>query len=117
MLFGYFPSFKYLYAVLKCSPRVLLLIIYRPHTYIQFTELLSSISTDFDCLVITGDFNFHLNVCKKKLTILNTFELSQHVKEATYCKGQTLDLVITKGLNISDLFVTDPSLSDNLCFH
>ena len=75
MLFGDFPSFEYLSAVLKCSPRVLLLIIYGPPTYSakffnDFTELLSSISTEFDCLVITGDFNFHtddLNVQKNFL--------------------------------------------------
>ena len=125
MLFGDFPSFEYLSAVLKCSPRVLLLIIYRPPTYSanffdEFTELLSSISTEFDCLVITGDFNFHTDdlndKCAKKLfTILDTFELSQHVKETTHCKGHTLDLVITKGLNVSDLSVTDPSLSDHFC--
>ncbi|KAK0139908.1 hypothetical protein N1851_023184 [Merluccius polli] len=64
MSFGDFPSFKYLCAVLKCSPRVLLLIIYRPAKYSanffdDFTELLFSISTDSDCLVITGDFKCH----------------------------------------------------------
>jgi hypothetical protein len=37
------------------------------------------------------------------------------VKEATHCKGHTLDLVITKGLNVSDLSVTDPSLCDKCC--
>jgi hypothetical protein len=41
-----------------------------------------SISTDLDCLVITGDFNFHTDElndkCAKKykFTILDTFELS-----------------------------------------
>ncbi|MPV02308.1 hypothetical protein FVA96_24225, partial [Escherichia coli] len=120
-----FPSFEYLCVVLKGSPRVLLLIIYRPpkysaHFFDDFTELLSSISTDFDCLVITGDFNFHTDDlndkgAKELLTILDTFELSQHVKEATHCKGHTLDLIITKGLIVSDVFVTDPSLSDHFC--
>lgn len=37
------------------------------------------------------------------------------MKEATHCKGHTLDLIITKGLNVSDIFVTDPSLSDHFC--
>lgn len=64
MSLGDFPSFEYLCAVLKCSPRVLLLNICRPPKYYadffdDVNELLSSISTDFDCLVITGDFNFH----------------------------------------------------------
>ena len=35
------------------------------------------------------------------------------MKEATHCKGHTLDLVITKGHNVSDLSLTDPSLSDH----
>ena len=59
--------------------------------------------------------NFQTDDLNDKCAILDTFELSQHVKEATHCKGHTLDLVITKGLNVSDLSVTDPSLSDNFC--
>ena len=92
---------------------------YSPNCFNNFTELYSSISTDFNCLVITADFNFltdDLNVQKKRFTILDTFELSQHVIEATHCKGHTLTLVITKGLNVSDLSVTDPSLSDQFVF-
>ena len=90
MSLGDFPSFEYLYAVRKYSPRVLLPIIYRPSKYSEnyfhdFTELLYSISTDFDCRVITGDFNIHINdsndhSAKEIFAILDTFELSQHVK-------------------------------------
>ena len=72
------PSFKYLCAVLNISSRVMLQIIYMASKYSanffdDFTELLVSISTDLDCLVITGafiiqidDYNGH-NAKKKKL--------------------------------------------------
>ena len=55
----------------------------------------------------------------KLFNLLDTFELSQHVKEATPYKEHTLDQVITKGLNVSDLSVTYPSLFDHFCvfFH
>ena len=48
---------------------------------------------------------------------VETFEMSQHVTEATRCKGHTVDMVITKGLNVSDLCVTYPSLSDHFCIY
>ena len=42
MLFGDFPSFEYLCAVFKCSPRVVLLIIYTPPTYSNFFRTLQN---------------------------------------------------------------------------
>ncbi|KAK0152184.1 hypothetical protein N1851_006415 [Merluccius polli] len=80
----------------------------------DFTELMSSISIDSDCLVITGD-DLNDKGVKELFDILDTFELSQHVKEATHCKGHTLDLIITKGLSVSDISVSDPSLSNHFC--
>ena len=61
------PSFKYLCAALNISPRVLLPIIYMPSKYSanifdDFTELLVSISTDLDRLVITGTFNIQMMI-------------------------------------------------------
>ena len=69
-------------------------------------------------LYITSDFNFHTDVLNDKCAILflpfwTHFNQSQHVKEATHCKVHILDLVITKGLNVSDLSVTDPFFSDH----
>ena len=49
---------------------------------------------------------------RNNFAILDTFELSQHVKGATYCKGHTLDLIITKDLSDADISVIDPSLFD-----
>lgn len=95
--FGDFSSFEYLAAILKCSPRVLLLIVYRPPKYSssffdEFAELLSIISMEYDCLSISGDFNIHVdnpndNNAKELNNLLDTFGLSQHVSRPTQTKG------------------------------
>ncbi len=48
------------------SPRILFIIIYRPPKYSpafveEFTELLSMISSEFDCFTIAGDLNIHID--------------------------------------------------------
>jgi len=63
--FGNYPSFEYLGVVLKGAPRILLIIVYRPLKYSpafaeDFTELLSTIASEFDCFAIAGDFNIHI---------------------------------------------------------
>ncbi|KAJ0061934.1 hypothetical protein NL108_014510 [Boleophthalmus pectinirostris] len=72
------------------------------------------------CLVITGDFNVHVdNVCDKNgkelSVVLETFGLTQYVSEPTHNRGHTLDLLITKGVNISNVNVVDVALSDHFC--
>ncbi len=64
--FGQYLSFEYLGIVLKGAPRILFIIIYRPPKYSpafveEFTELLSMISSEFDCFAIAGDFNIHID--------------------------------------------------------
>ncbi len=85
----------------------------------EFTELLSMISSEFDCFAIAGDFNIHIDnaeikTTKEILTVLNTFDLSQHVHGPTHNRGHTLDLLISRGLNISSI-VKDIALSDHFC--
>ena len=51
-------------------------------------------------LVISGDFNLHLddlrdNDTKKFMDLLETFSLSQHVSGPTHLSGHTFDLIIT----------------------
>lgn len=73
--------------------------IYKPpqNCFIKdFTELLTFVCTEFDCLVISGDFNVHVDVTKdrhaKELSaVLEMFGLTQHVSDATHNKGHTLD--------------------------
>ena len=66
----------------------------------QFQEFLSHLITLQSTFVIAGDFNLHMddlssdNV-KYLNTILDNFNLKQHVTSATHVKGHTLDLFIT----------------------
>ncbi len=64
--FGQYLSFEYLGIVLKGARRILFIIIYRPPKYTpafveEFTELLSMISSEFDCFAIAGDLNIHID--------------------------------------------------------
>ena len=52
---------------------------------------------------------------KELSALLDTFGLLQHVKGPTHTRGHTLDLVISKGVNISSVVVKDLALSDNFC--
>lgn len=126
--FGVFSSFEYVSfkMELKQSPSILYVVIYKPPQHRQsfiddFTRMLSIVCTDVDGLVITGDFNVHVdNVCdrnaKELSAVLETFGLTQHVCEPTHSRAQhTLDLLITKGVNISNVSVVDVALSDHFC--
>ncbi len=124
MSFGQYLSFEFLSIVLKGASRILFIIIYRPPTYSpafieEFTELLM-ISSEFDCFAIAGDFNIHIDnaeikTTKEIITVLNTFDLSQHVHGPTHNRGHTLDLLISRGLNISSIVIKDVARSDHFC--
>ncbi len=49
------------------------------------------------------------------ITVLITFDLSQHVHRPTHNCGHTLDLLISRGLNISSIVIKDVALSDHFC--
>ena len=125
MSYGNLDSFEYVALQLNSSSRVIFLNIYRPPKYCatffdDFAELLSIICIDFDCVVIVGDFNIHVDNpqdrgTKELCCVLDNYGLTQHVTEPTHNKGHTLDLIISKGLNISKVVVTDVALSDHSC--
>ncbi len=78
------------------------------------------ISSEFDCFAIAGDFNIHIDnaeikTTKEIITVLNTFDLIQHVHGPTHNCGHTLDLLISRGLNISSIAIKDVALSDHFC--
>ena len=70
-------------------------------------------------MLITGDFNIHVDDCsnpdtQKFLDLLDSFDLQQHVKQPTHRDGHTLDLSITRKLETLvkdeptvDLFISD----------
>ncbi|RXN00939.1 hypothetical protein EOD39_8321 [Acipenser ruthenus] len=65
-----------------------------------------------------GDFNIHVDLPSSPLvtdfvTLLDCLGLSQSVSVPTHTHGHTLDLLITRGLDISNLSVSDISLSDH----
>ena len=65
----------------------------------EFTEFLSQHTTFNGTLIITGDFNIHVNrthdrYAKQLNEILQMFDLKQQVHKPTHYKGNTLDLLI-----------------------
>ena len=67
----------------------------------EFSDYLESIILSSELLLITGDFNIHVNVVgdphKLKLPeLLETMGLQQHVITPTHESGNTLDLIITR---------------------
>jgi len=69
-------------------------------------------------LLITGDFNFHVDDNSDKnatsfLEICDTFGLLQHVREAIHCNGHSLDLVLSKDVSIPEVLVCPLIPSDH----
>lgn len=86
------------------------------HTFFdEFAELLS-ISIVFDYVVIVGDW-LPPSSTKELCCILDNHGLTQHVTEHAHNRGNTLELIKSKGLNISKIVVTNVALSENvLCY-
>ena len=78
-------------------------VVYRPPGNIpvaqcleEFTFFLDSFLTSPGKLLLTGGLNFHVDIlddsaAKQLSTLLDSFNLEQHVKVATHVKGHTLD--------------------------
>lgn len=123
MSYGNFDCFEYVALQLKSSPKAskaIFLNIYRPPKYCatffdDFVELLSTVCIEFDYVVIAGDFNIHVDDHQDRGTEELYCVLDNYVTEPTHNKGHTLDLIISKGLNISKVVVTDVALSDRSC--
>ncbi len=95
---GNFISFEYLALSVHCKTTVLIVTVYCPPKskcgfLEEFSQLLSEVSTDYDCLVISGDFNIHIDIETNPDTIsficrLEAFDLSHmsrtHPQQRTY---------------------------------
>ena len=86
----------------------------------EFSAYLEDIVMTPGILLITGDFNFHVdcpsdNDAKNFADILQTYGLKQHVHVPTHISGHTLDLIITRSNN--DLTVSSPTASVILSDH
>ena len=84
-----FTSFEYVALQVNSSLQAMFLNIYRPPKYgtdffDDLVESLSLICTDFDCVLIVGDFNIHVGKAEDRWTkelccVLDNFALTQHV--------------------------------------
>lgn len=125
-----FNSFESLTLSLTCpdwrnQKALLFVIIYRPpgpysEFLTEFSEWLSSLVLDWNKIIIVGDFNIHVDNNSDSLSIafdalLDSVGFTQNVNKPTHCHMHTLDLVLTYGIEISDLNVLpqNPLLSDH----
>ena len=90
----------------------------------EFESFLEKLLTSTGPLMITGDFNFHLDVPSDCVAarfgrLLEAFNLIQHVNIATHQNGHILDLVITRASDdfLNNIRVSDPAISDHSAVH
>lgn len=127
-----FQSFEFMDVRLRSLQCIRILVIYRPPdnnsclVFVEeFSRLLEQIAAEpSGCLLITGDFNFHMDDpdnanAKRFADLLESYDLKQHVNCGTHTSGHTLDLVITRSDDslIKDTKVKDPVISDHLAIH
>ncbi|XP_022791543.1 uncharacterized protein LOC111330846 [Stylophora pistillata] len=82
----------------------------------EFITYLESIIMSPEPLLITGDFNIHVDVhtdsdASRFQDLLSSMGLQQHVDKSTHISGHTLDLMITR---CSDSFLTAKPMTDYL---
>ena len=123
--FGDFTSFEYQATSLDNQSSVISINIYRPPKsskalfLTDISELLSLCSTNYNKILICGDINLHVDNASDAMAmdfieLLHSFDFIQHVAGPTHKYGHTLDLVISKDLNISiNRIIDKPQLSDH----
>uniref|UniRef100_A0A3B3HT49 Reverse transcriptase domain-containing protein n=1 Tax=Oryzias latipes TaxID=8090 RepID=A0A3B3HT49_ORYLA len=102
---------------------ITVILIYRPPKinpgfFNELQDLLTTICATSPSTLILGDFNLHVDTptnCSavEFLELLDTLQLTQHVKEPTHSKGHTLDLAITDTAPITNMEVYDLGVSDH----
>ncbi|XP_066016040.1 uncharacterized protein [Pocillopora verrucosa] len=90
----------------------------------EFSSFLEGLVSTTNALLVAGDFNFHIdepNDCdaRRFLQVLESFDLIQHVSEATHKNGHVLDLIITRAHEklVGRCTVDNPFVSDHLAVH
>ncbi|KAM8724111.1 uncharacterized protein AB9X84_003914 [Acanthopagrus schlegelii] len=84
----------------------------------EFQSLLDEVRETHSSIIVTGDFNIHVNEERRSYTdefdfLLWINNFTQHLEEPTHEAGNTLDLVITSNVEISGLIVQDDGISDH----
>ncbi|XDV21765.1 hypothetical protein PO909_026786 [Leuciscus waleckii] len=128
----YFPSrasFEYVAAALKHKnwyEEVLFISVYRPpgsksaefkDFILDFDLLLDMASSDYNRIIVAGDFNIHVEKTRTLRTSLfdksYIIDFEQHVEDPTHESGGILDLVLSKNVKVSDVRVRDDEISDH----
>lgn len=119
---GSFNSLEVLSCLITGPPPLLCILIYRPLKSVnfipEFSELLYIVLPRYDRVVILGDFNIHVCCPSQSLTshfldLIDSFNLTQYVKEPTHSKGHTLDLALSSGLSFECPSVLDMPVTDH----
>lgn len=82
------------------------------------SSLKSTVSTNYDNIMVLGDFNLHVNDDSKAagfLNVLSSMDFIQHVNGPINNRGHTLALIITHDIRIDVFSVTDLAISDHFC--
>ena len=123
-----YTCFEHLIIRLKCtsSSTLILVVLYRLQEttistfWIELNNLLIYVCSLGDYIIISGDFNIHVNKLnqqntKKLLKIIANYDLYQHVSESTHVSGNQLDCVIaSKELGpVNNIVVENLSLGDH----
>ncbi|KAL3046073.1 hypothetical protein OYC64_004145 [Pagothenia borchgrevinki] len=83
----------------------------------EFQELLNQVYKNDKNIIVTGDFNIwvdcdEITYVKEFKELLSENGFDMHPMEPTHCYGHTLDLVLCKNVEISDVKVHD-NISDH----
>ncbi|XP_070837400.1 uncharacterized protein [Chaetodon trifascialis] len=127
--FGVTTTFEYVAAVLQhdeWDEPVLMINLYRRpgdnrsrlRPFLdEFEELLDEVFKKYNSIIVTGDFNIWVDYTKNSSLefefLLLLKNLRQHVCGPTHERGHTLDLVITRNVQISGLQVQNDDISDH----
>lgn len=84
----------------------------------EFAEFVGDLVTRHDRILILGDFNIHVccdskPLSKEFLNLIASFDLEQWVSGHTHIQGHTLDLILSRGLLISDISIITTGMSDH----
>ena len=110
--FGDFTSFEYLAFCTK-HQSTLVILVYRPPNYnacfiTEFSDLLLFVMPKYTRVILTGDFNIHV-CCPNNAfatefsTLVEFFDFIVHPTGPPHDRGHTLDLVLSSGVNITNL--------------
>lgn len=101
---------------------MLIVALYRPprgrfSTFLDQFQMLLDAFNNYSSIIIAGDFNIWVDCntarTRKFQDVLEKYNFQQQVKSPTHCKNHTLDLFISRNVEVSHLFVRNNTISDH----